>query len=231
MTAAARDLSAQMEKSNEKEAPAVAAAVSLAEPPEANSIEISDFIEHDKPMDEIEMAESSTVEETIETPDEPIEMVESSSVEEIIETPDEPMDNIETAEPSTVEKAIERADVALESSDDKIEVKPSKVKGSRKKVASATTPKEKKATTKMAKNDGAGEKKMGKKTPKESTEEREVVVSTTPDWSSLSESTLKRKTVKDLAAYLETKGVDIMDTKTGKILKKDNLVELVLVST
>eukprot|EP00522_Entomoneis_paludosa_P014811 CAMPEP_0172450816 /NCGR_PEP_ID=MMETSP1065-20121228/9039_1 /TAXON_ID=265537 /ORGANISM="Amphiprora paludosa, Strain CCMP125" /LENGTH=518 /DNA_ID=CAMNT_0013202653 /DNA_START=222 /DNA_END=1778 /DNA_ORIENTATION=- len=47
------------------------------------------------------------------------------------------------------------------------------------------------------------------------------------DWSHLSISTLKRKTVKDLTAYLESKGAHTT-SPDGKILKKDALVELVL---
>ncbi|CAB9515960.1 expressed unknown protein [Seminavis robusta] len=48
-----------------------------------------------------------------------------------------------------------------------------------------------------------------------------------PDWTSFAQSTLKRKTVKELTSYLETKGVEVTD-ENGKTLKKDSLVGLVL---
>jgi hypothetical protein len=54
-------------------------------------------------------------------------------------------------------------------------------------------------------------------------------VSAGPDWGNLSESTLKRKTVKELVDYLEMKGVEVPDTE-GKKLNKDTLVNLVISS-
>lgn len=47
------------------------------------------------------------------------------------------------------------------------------------------------------------------------------------DWSQMSPSTLKRKTVKELTAYLEAKGATTTDAK-GKYLKKDVLVQSIL---
>ncbi|KAL7574543.1 hypothetical protein ACA910_015898 [Epithemia clementina (nom. ined.)] len=47
------------------------------------------------------------------------------------------------------------------------------------------------------------------------------------DWSTLSESTLKRKTVKELSQYLESKGAPTIGSD-GKALKKDDLVQTVL---
>lgn len=43
----------------------------------------------------------------------------------------------------------------------------------------------------------------------------------------LSQSTLKRKTIKQLTGYLSGKGVEV-NGEDGKPLKKENLVELVL---
>lgn len=48
-----------------------------------------------------------------------------------------------------------------------------------------------------------------------------------PDWSKLSESTLKRKTVKELTEYLTQKGISVTDS-SGKTMKKLDLVQLVL---
>jgi hypothetical protein len=50
-----------------------------------------------------------------------------------------------------------------------------------------------------------------------------------PDWGNLSESTLKRKTVKELIDYLEMKGVAVADT-AGKKINKETLVNLVISS-
>merc|ERR1712194_762261 len=58
------------------------------------------------------------------------------------------------------------------------------------------------------------------------TKEKTVAVST-PSWGRLSESTLRRKTVKQLTGYLADKGVEFTD-ESGKTLRKDSLVGLVL---
>lgn len=111
-------------------------------------------------------------------------------------------------------------------------------------VAKNGATKAKKATKKTA-------KKAAKKTAKKSTTKADVEVVELEDWSTLSLSTLKRKTVKDLANYLETKVRPMCNMQSlewnflssdaklflqgetatdadGKPLKKAELVETVL---
>lgn len=89
------------------------------------------------------------------------------------------------------------------------------------KVAKKATVEAATAPTKKAKK---ASKKVGKKSKKAVVEKLEDPVD---DWSSLSLSTLKRKTVRDLKDYLEAKGATAIDAE-GKPLKKDQLVEVVL---
>lgn len=56
---------------------------------------------------------------------------------------------------------------------------------------------------------------------------KETTAGAKRSWDKLSESTLKRKTVKQLTEYLAEKGVRCID-ESGKTLKKDSLVSLVL---
>lgn len=109
---------------------------------------------------------------------------------------------------------------------------PSKVKGANARASSEKTT----ATKKKTKTAARKKLKRSKKTaqPDEGakletkTNKRNIVVEgTSLDWGSLTQSTLKRKTVKELVGYLNDKGVACTDGK-GKRLKKDLLVALVL---
>jgi hypothetical protein len=70
-------------------------------------------------------------------------------------------------------------------------------------------------------------KKAPKKAPAKTKTQAATATDSSEDWSKLSTTALKRKTVKELTTYLKSKGTSVTDAD-GKTLKKADLVELVL---